>query len=52
MFADWVAHGAEIGITAFFAIVVFVAFGAAVVALLGIGAKVFTSGKKEGSERW
>ena len=41
MFADWVTHGAEIGVVAFFAIAVFLMFCAAIVGLLGLGAKIF-----------
>ena len=40
MFADWVTHGAEIGVVAFFAIAVFLMFCAAIVGLLGLGAKI------------
>lgn len=40
MFAEWVTHGAEIGIVAFFAIAVFLMFCAAIVGLLGLGAKI------------
>lgn len=41
MFAAWVTHGAEIGVVAFFAIAVFLMFCAAIVGLLGLGAKIF-----------
>lgn len=35
-FADWVAIGASIGIKAFFAVAVFVAFSAAIFGLCGL----------------
>lgn len=41
MFASWVAHGAEIGVVAFFAIAVFLMFCAAILGFLGLGAKIF-----------
>ena len=40
MFAQWVTEGAAFGIKAFFALLVFVAFCAAVLGLLGLGAKI------------
>ena len=40
MFASWVAHGAEIGTVAFVALVVFLMFCAAILAVLGLGAKL------------
>ena len=40
MFAEWVTHGAEIGVVAFFAIAVFLMFCAAIIGLLGLGAKI------------
>lgn len=43
-FADWVAIGASIGIKAFFAIAVFVAFCVAVLGILSLGAKVMGGG--------
>lgn len=50
MFYEWVAKGAEIGITAFFAVVVFVLFVAAIVGLLGLGAKIIND-EDRGPER-
>jgi len=40
VFAQWVTEGAAFGIKAFFALAVFIAFVAAVVGLLGLGAKI------------
>jgi hypothetical protein len=40
MFASWVAHGAEIGTVAFFALAVFLMFCAAILAVLGLGSKL------------
>ena len=40
MFASWVTHGAEIGTVAFFALAVFLMFCAAILAVLGLGAKL------------
>jgi hypothetical protein len=50
MFAEWVTHGAEIGVVAFFAVVVFLMFCAAIIGILGLAAKVFedVGDKKEG----
>jgi len=41
MFYEWVARGAQIGIEAFFALFVFLAFCAAVCGLWMLGVKVF-----------
>lgn len=40
MFASWVTHGAEIGTVAFFALAVFLMFCAAILTVLGLGAKL------------
>jgi hypothetical protein len=50
MFAEWVTHGAEIGVVAFFSVVVFLMFCAAIIGILGLAAKVFedVGDKKEG----
>lgn len=40
MFYKWVAAGAMFGIEAFFAVFTFLLFCAAVIGLLGIGAKI------------
>ena len=49
MFYEWVSHGAEIGITAFFALITFALFCAAVIGLLAIGQKIM-GGDNERSE--
>ena len=41
MFHEWVAHGAEIGTVAFFALVVFALFCAAVLGLIWIFSRIF-----------
>lgn len=41
MFAEWVTHGAEIGVVAFFAVIVFLMFCAAILGFLGLVAKIF-----------
>lgn len=47
MFASWVARGAEIGTVAFFALAVFLMFCAAILAVLGLGAKLLKENDDE-----
>jgi len=47
MFADWVTHGAEIGTVAFFALFIFALYCAAVLAFIGLGAKVLKENDDE-----
>jgi hypothetical protein len=47
MFYEWVAHGAEIGTVAFFALVVFALFCAAVLGLIGIFSRIFKEDERE-----
>lgn len=49
-FADWVAIGASIGIKAFFAVAVFVAFCAAIAGLLGLAASII-KGAEDGETK-
>ena len=47
MFYEWVARGAQIGITAFFAIFVFLAFVAALLGLVALAGSFFKAGSGE-----
>jgi hypothetical protein len=51
MFHEWVAHGAEIGTVAFFALVVFALYCAAVLGLIGILSRVAKGGEYDAEER-
>ena len=51
MFAEWVAHGAEIGTVAFFALAVFLMFCAAFAAVLVVGIMIL-GGKDDEDEKY
>lgn len=46
LFYEWVAHGAQIGIEAFFALFVFLAFCAALLGMWMLGTKFFEKDDK------
>ena len=52
MFAQWVAAGAQIGVTAFFALFVFAAFVVAFLALMALVSSLFrTESNKDDMDR-
>lgn len=52
MFAEWVSHGAEIGVTAFFAVVTFGLFALALLGFVAVlGAVTGKGGDKDDMDR-